>query len=422
MTAPAASVRYRFARFELQPDERRLLVSGRAAHLGPHAFDLLVALVEQSGHLVTKDQLLARVWGKVVVEENTLQAHVSALRKVLGPEAITTISGRGYRFSLDVAREVAEPASAAAPRHNLPQPLTSFIGRDREIAQIERWLTTTRLLTLAGAGGCGKTRLALQVAGRMLARHPDGVWFVELAPLADPSLVAQAVAKALGVTEQSGKDLIGDGGRMAGVAAGAAVAGQRRASARGLRAARRASCCGAAPGSPSSSPAASAWASMASSTYRVPSLTLPDDSAGRDERGRAGLRGGALVHRSRQAAATGLRGGREGCRGAGVDLPPPRRHRAGHRAGGAAGPRDVDGGAEPAAGRPLRRADRRLAHGAAASPHAALADRLEPRSARRCREGGAAACIGLCRRLDPGSRRVLCAAARASTAARCWTC
>ena len=69
---------------------------------GPHAFDLLVALVDRAGHLVTKDELLARVWGKVIVEENTLQAHVSALRKVLGPEAITTVSGRGYRFTLDV--------------------------------------------------------------------------------------------------------------------------------------------------------------------------------------------------------------------------------------------------------------------------------------------------------------------------------
>ena len=112
MTAPAASVRYRFARFELQPDERRLLASGQAVHLGPHAFDLLVALVEQSGHLVTKDELLARVWGKVIVEENTLQAHVSALRKVLGAEAIATVSGRGYRFTLDVTRDAAVPATA----------------------------------------------------------------------------------------------------------------------------------------------------------------------------------------------------------------------------------------------------------------------------------------------------------------------
>ena len=63
-------------------------------------------------------------------------------------------------------------------------------------------------MTLAGAGGCGKTRLALQLAGTMLDEYPDGVWFVELAPLGDSALIAQAVAKALGVTEQPGKDLV----------------------------------------------------------------------------------------------------------------------------------------------------------------------------------------------------------------------
>jgi non-specific serine/threonine protein kinase len=208
MTATAASARYRFARFELQPDERRLLASGQAVHLGPHAFDLLVALVEHSGHLVGKDALLAEVWGKVVVEENTLQAHVSALRKVLGPQAITTVSGHGYRFGLEVVRDADLLAPAVPTRHNLPQALTSFIGRDREIATIKRWLTTTRLLTLSGAGGCGKSRLALQVAGTLLEEYADGVWLVELAPLGDPSHMGHAVATALGVTEEPGKALV----------------------------------------------------------------------------------------------------------------------------------------------------------------------------------------------------------------------
>ena len=137
-----------------------------------------------------------------------MQAHVSALRKVLGPEAITTVSGRGYRFSLEVIREPGTAVTDALPRNNLPQPLTSFIGRDQEITHVKRWLATTRLLTLTGAGGCGKTRLALQVAGTILDEYPDGVWLVEVASLSDPALIAQAVAKALGVTEQSSKDLM----------------------------------------------------------------------------------------------------------------------------------------------------------------------------------------------------------------------
>src|SRR5262245_61218323 len=99
-TAEIAS--YRFGRFELQPGERRLLDAGRPSRLGAHALDLLVVLVGRGGRLVTKDELLEQVWGKVIVEENTLQVHVSALRKILGQEAIETVPGRGYRFTLPI--------------------------------------------------------------------------------------------------------------------------------------------------------------------------------------------------------------------------------------------------------------------------------------------------------------------------------
>lgn len=208
MIAAAASVRYRFAHFELQPDERRLLARGEAVRLRPHAFDLLLALVAQRGHLVTKEKLLAQVWGKVVVEENALQAQISALRKVLGAEAIATVSGQGYRFTLDVTPVEAAATASHETKGNLPQQLTSFIGREREIAQVRQLLVSTRLLTLTGAGGCGKTRLALQVAADAPDRYPDGVWLAELAPLSNPTLVAQAVAKALGVKEQAGKDFV----------------------------------------------------------------------------------------------------------------------------------------------------------------------------------------------------------------------
>src|SRR5215469_16770679 len=80
-----------------------------------------------------------------------------------------------------------------SPRHlhNLPTQRTSFIGRDREIAEIKQLLGTTRLLTLTGSGGCGKTRLALQVAADLLEVYRDGLWLVELAALADPALVPQ---------------------------------------------------------------------------------------------------------------------------------------------------------------------------------------------------------------------------------------
>lgn len=118
MNDAVASVRYLFEQFELQPGERRLLRAGQELRMGPHAFDVLVVLAERAGHLVTKDELLARVWPKVVVEENTLQAHISALRKVLGADAIATVPGRGYRFMPAVTRGTPAPA----PPHTRHQP------------------------------------------------------------------------------------------------------------------------------------------------------------------------------------------------------------------------------------------------------------------------------------------------------------
>jgi len=207
-TEAAPSIRYRFAQFELQPRERRLFVSGAPVDVVPRAFDLLTALVERGGHLLTKDELLDRVWPRVVVEENNLHVQVCALRKVLGTEAIETIPGWGYRFTLEVTRAGDwPPTSYATRRHNLPQHSTSFIGREIEIAEIRTLLGRTRLVTLTGSGGCGKTRLALEVAAGLLDSYPDGVWLVELASVVDPSLVPQAVGTVLGLKEEQGKTL-----------------------------------------------------------------------------------------------------------------------------------------------------------------------------------------------------------------------
>src|SRR5258708_29208831 len=198
MSSVGSIERYRFGSFELQPDSRRLLKDGATVSLRPRAFDLLAALVDRAGHLATKDELLDRVWPKMVVEEAALHVQVSALRKVLGGDAITTVSGRGYQFTLPVTKGDGQADRASKPKHNLPYQLTSFVGREQEIAQLKELVTTNRLLTLTGAGGAGKTRLALEVASRLIGAFPDGVWLVELATLSDPRLVPQAAAQAPG--------------------------------------------------------------------------------------------------------------------------------------------------------------------------------------------------------------------------------
>lgn len=107
----------------------------------------------------------------------------------------------------DLPYEFPPLRSLDARRNNLPLQLTSFIGREREKAEVRELLLTSRLLTLTGSGGAGKTRLALQIAAEVLEEFPDGVWFVDLATLSDPVLVAHAVANVLNVTEQPGRPI-----------------------------------------------------------------------------------------------------------------------------------------------------------------------------------------------------------------------
>src|SRR5260221_2452757 len=161
MASPRPLEHYRFGSFELQPDKRRLLKDGATLSLRSRAFDLLSALVDRAGHLATKDELLDQVWPKMVVEEAALHVQVSALRKVLGADAITTVSGRGYQFTLPVTTGDGEASRASRSKRNLPYQLTSFVGRGHEIAQLEKLVTANRLVTLTRAAGAAKTRLAI---------------------------------------------------------------------------------------------------------------------------------------------------------------------------------------------------------------------------------------------------------------------
>ena len=205
-----------FGPFRLLVGRRELLAHGVPVTLGQRAFEILLLLVSRPGQLVTKDELMAEIWPGVVVEENNIQVHVSALRKVLGTTGdgeryLLTVAGRGYRFVGAVQRESAAllensatdrataTSTGVAARNNLPQHLTGLIGREAELAEVKARLTGHRLVTLTGTGGVGKTRLAVEAGSGVLDRYPDGVWLAELAPLNDAQLVTSIIADALSI-------------------------------------------------------------------------------------------------------------------------------------------------------------------------------------------------------------------------------
>ena len=202
---------YVFPPFRLLLSQRQLLRAETPIKLGSRAFDLLVTLVERRDRIVSKDELLDLVWPQLVVEENNLQVQIVALRKLLGHPAIATIPGRGYRFTLPVLQEggdlPASMAGAPAPaparataRGNLSSEAPVLIGRSDDLSRLLELMDAFRLVTISGAAGIGKTRLAQAAAIARAPSAPDGAWWVDLAPLADPSRVPDAVAIVLGLS------------------------------------------------------------------------------------------------------------------------------------------------------------------------------------------------------------------------------
>ena len=256
---PGVDVALEFAvgEFQVRPAERRVYQHGRPVALGARAFDLLLTLIEHRSRVVSKQELLTLVWPALVVEEGNLSVQVSSLRKLLGSDAIATIPGRGYQFTAPVAERAtsssthplpasldtppAQDSKATAPpvaqqglqqspeqgdyqqlMHKLrrttdaaaahidpaqdmagwlPAALTPLLGRGAALDETLHLLQSTRCLTLSGAGGAGKTRLALALAESWRARHAGGVWWVDLERLNDPKVLAAAIARTVGVSD-----------------------------------------------------------------------------------------------------------------------------------------------------------------------------------------------------------------------------
>lgn len=206
--------KFTFGGVEVDATERSLRVEGLPVALGGRAFDLLVALLERGGRLVSKDELLDAVWGRTIVEEANLHVQVSALRKVLGSAAIATIPGRGYRFALALEGPSTPPAAAPRPlaasssSPNVGVAPLPLVGRAHDSAALLALIDSHRLVTITGAGGIGKTRLAADALWTSRERYADGVATVELAALSDPALIAGAVANALKMTVAADGDAL----------------------------------------------------------------------------------------------------------------------------------------------------------------------------------------------------------------------
>jgi len=186
-----------FGRFKVIPHRRELAADGKRIALGSRAFDTLLALIEARGTIIDKDVLLRRVWPDRVVEQNSVEAQISMLRKALGTDLIRTVSGRGYQFTGEI--HAAASASPSAPASSLPAPVSDLIGRDHAMREVINLVARHRLVTLTGSGGVGKSRLALEVARQLVSSFRDGGGVAELAPLTDADLIPMTVAAAHGL-------------------------------------------------------------------------------------------------------------------------------------------------------------------------------------------------------------------------------
>lgn len=205
-----------FGPFRLSAAERLLDKDGVPVRLGGRALSLLITLVAAAGQVIDKRKLMKLAWPDVVVEEGSLRVHMVAVRKALddgrqGGRYVANVAGQGYCFVAPVTYvpRGASPVQAPAPPNpaaGLPPALTArVVGRDETLRAIEAELLRKRFVTVVGAGGIGKTTVAVSVAHAMAGAFDDGACFVDLCAVNDAALVAGTLAAMLGLDGHPGE-------------------------------------------------------------------------------------------------------------------------------------------------------------------------------------------------------------------------
>ena len=205
-----------FGPFRIVPLRRIIERDGEPIKIGSRAFEILIALVDRAGEVVSKAELLSCVWQNTTVDDGALRVHIVNLRRVLGEDQngvsyITCVSGRGYCFVAPVERVSAERSSAASgaaaerisPSFPLSRPLRRMFGRDETVDELRAQLMAKRFVTIVGPGGIGKTTVATAIAHTLLATFAGAVAFVDLSVLTDSRLVGVSIAATLGLQIQS---------------------------------------------------------------------------------------------------------------------------------------------------------------------------------------------------------------------------
>jgi predicted ATPase/DNA-binding winged helix-turn-helix (wHTH) protein len=203
-----------FGPFRLYATERVLKKDDTLLKIGSRALDILIMLLEHAPEVVNKRDLMRQVWGQLIVDDVSLRFHVAALRKHLGDgdasvRYITNIPGRGYCFAGTVtwARSEPAPKMACTTASQLPREPLLMVGRDHVVRELTALLKRQRFVSIVGAGGVGKTTVALALAHRMLAELDGAVHFLDLGAVEDSRLAASLLASQLGLVVVSDQPL-----------------------------------------------------------------------------------------------------------------------------------------------------------------------------------------------------------------------